>query len=432
MLRKTMTWLLTATLASSLAACGQDKEQGQGNGKDSKDEKVELRMAWWGGQARHDMMNKLMDAFQDKHPNITISREFTAENQFPEKVTTQSAGGNAPDVFQSSSFYLDDFVARKMYKELDPLVASGDINLKDFEQVDVDGGKVNNKLYLVAWGHNLTGVIYNAEMFKKAGVKLPENNWTWDDYAKASADLQKSLGDGVWAMEDEGGVYRVLENFAMQRGKSVFTASGLGIDKQDLTDWYTMWDKLRKAGVTPPASIQKEQGDKPQEQSMLGRGKVAMISKSSNQLKIYQGATKDELNIVGYPWIPNAKKAAPLIMSGIGISANSKHPKEAAMLINWIVNDPDAQKIFKGENGPPPSKKMQEIVKPGLDASGKKEYKYDEDMIPVSKAYPAQPAGSTSVQKLILSENEAIAFGKKSIEQAVNDFFAQANQILKR
>ena len=53
-------------------------------------------------------------------------------------------------------------------------------------------------------------------------------------------------------------------------------------------------------------------------------------------------------------------------------------------------------------------------------------------MLPTSKAYPAQPAGSTSVQNALLSENEAVAFGKKTIEQAVNDFFTQANQILKR
>lgn len=430
MLKKGTILLISSMIA--LTACSQGTNQSQEKEKGQKQEKVELRMAWWGGQARHDMFNKLLDAFEQKNPTITVAREFGTEGQFVEKVTAQAAGSSAPDVFQASSFYLDDFIGRKMYMELDPLIASGDINLKDYEKVDVDAGKKDNKQYLIPWGHIMTGIIYNADIFKKAGVELPKNNWTWDDYEKSLTALQKTLGDSAWATEDEGGSYRVLENFAIQKGKTVFTDKGLGITKQDLIDWYTIWDKLRKAKVIPPAGIQKEQGGKSQEQSMLAKGKVAMISTSSNQLRTYQSSTKDELNIVSYPWTTNAKQEVPMIVSGVGISVNSKHPKEAAKLINWLVNDPEAAKIFKGEHGQPPAKPMREIIKPLIGDAEKKEYKYSDDMQSVIKPYPAQPAGSASVQKLILAENEAIAFGKTSIEQAVNDFFAQANQILTR
>lgn len=87
-----------------------------------------------------------------KNPNIKVSREFTTENQYAEKFTTQAAGGNAPDVLQTSSFFQFDFVKRNMMLELDPLVASGDINVSDFDPVDVDGGKVNGKLYAISSG----------------------------------------------------------------------------------------------------------------------------------------------------------------------------------------------------------------------------------------------------------------------------------------
>ncbi|GCL70808.1 sugar ABC transporter substrate-binding protein [Paenibacillus naphthalenovorans] len=432
--KKVLFPIMTAALVAGLAGCGGEETTGANANADKSDggEKVELRVAWWGGQARHDKMNQLFDLFEQKHPNIKVSREFTTENQYAEKFTTQAAGGNAPDVMQTSSFFQFDFVKRNMMLDLDPLVASGDLNVKDFDPVDVGGGKVNDKLYAISLGHNITGVIYNTVMFKNAGLDMPKNNWTWDDYVATARALQKSLGNDAWATEDEGGVYRVLELYAQQRGKSVFTENGLGIDKKDLTDWFTFWDQMRKEGLTPPAAIQSEQGDKTQEQSMLARGKVAMISKSSNQLKIYQGSTKDELGIVSYPMDPNGEKKVPLIVASLGISANTKYPKEAAMLIDFVVNDPDAAKIFKGEHGPQASKAMQEVIKPLLGKPEEKEYAFVNEMMPSTKPYPTMPGGSTSVQKLLLSNNEAIAFGKKTIPQAVDDFFAQANQILNR
>ncbi|MFD0682248.1 MULTISPECIES: ABC transporter substrate-binding protein [unclassified Paenibacillus] len=429
--------VISMMLALGLTACSaNDTKSGtdanKGTDKAVNGKKVELRVAWWGGQARHDKMNKLFDLFEQKNPNIKVSREFTTENQYAEKFTTQAAGGNAPDVMQTSSFFQFDFVKRNMMFNMDPLVASGDLNVKDFDPIDVGGGKVNDKLYAISLGHNINGVIYNTAMFKKAGLELPKNNWNWDEYVAAAKALQKSLGKEAWASEDEGGVYRVLELFVQQRGKSVFTENGLGMDKKDLTDWFAFWDQMRKDGLTPPPAIQSEQGDKTQEQSMLARGKVAMITKSSNQLKIYQGSAKDELGIVSYPMDPKGDKKIPLIVASLGMYEKTAHPKEAAMLINFVVNDPDAAKIFLGEHGPQASKKMQEVIKPLLGKPEEKEYAFVNEMMPSTKPYPTMPGGSTSVQKLLLSNNEAIAFGKKTIPQAVDEFFAQANQILSR
>lgn len=428
--------LLLIVLLTFVAACGKDdaasNASGAGPSESASADKVEIRVAWWGGQARHDMMNNLFDKFEEKYPNITVAREFGTEAQFVEKVTTQAAGGNAPDVVQSSSFFLSDFVARNIHMDLGPLVDSGDLQVDELLQFDLDGGKVDGNFYMVSLGHNITGIIYNKAMFEKAGVPLPANGWTWDEYVATLEELQKSLGNDAWASEDEGGTYRGLDMFLMQRGKSMFNGNELGFDKQDLADWYAIWDDLRDKGVVPPAAIQAEQGDKPQEQSMLARGKVAMVSKSSNQLKIFQKSMDDELNIVSNPVDPNGKKVFPLIVPGMGISPNSKHPKEAATLINFIVNDADAANIFRGEHGPQASKKMQEVIYSSLDESEKKEYAFVDEIMPLTEPYPAMPGGSTSVQKLVLTENEAIAFKKKSIEKAVDDFFSQAQQILSR
>lgn len=435
MLKKGST-LFILVLILVIAACSQgngNKETNKGSSANKPaDGEVTLRMAWWGGQARNDMINGLLDQFEATHPGIKVTREFGNEAQYVEKVITQSVGSNTPDVFQASSFYLDDFIDRDMYLDLSDYVESGDIDLQDFEAADIEGGQKNGKQYLIAWGHILTGVIYNMDLFKEAGVQFPTNDWTWSDYAQTAKDLRQHLGDNAWATEDEGGSYRGLEVFAVQRGKSLFVENGLGIDKQDMIDWYTLWKDLRDAGVIPPPSVQAEQGGKSQDQSMLAKRKVAMISTSSNQLKTYQGSMKDELNLVSYPWMPDARKETPMIISGIGMSKDTKHPKEAAILINWLINDAEAAKTWMAEHGQPPSKKMQEVIASEIDLSQKKEFAYFDSMLPTIKPYPILLEGSTAVQKLIQTENENIAFGNKTVEKAAEDFITQANKILKR
>lgn len=439
MKKRLLVLFLAMVMMLSLAACGTSatnenggKEPAATQAPTKPAEKIELRVAWWGGQSRNDKFNKMFDAYEAEFPNMKIIREFNGEAQFVEKVTTQAAGKNAPDVFQASSFYLDDFIERQMFREIDDLIASGDIDLSNFEQVDIKAGQKNGKQYLILWGHILTGVIYNADMINEMGVALPQNGWSWDEYVQTLKGIQEKIGPDKWATEDEGGLYRVFECFAQMKGKSLFAGDKIGVSKEDMIEWFNMWVELRKAGVIPPAEIQNELGGKILEQSMLAANKVAMVSTSSNQLVTFQGISEDDLNIVSYPWIDGAVRQTPMIASGMGISANSQHPKEAAHLLNWLVNSENAQAIFLAEHGQPTSKKMQEFFKPIANKAQLEEDAYFKAMLPEMVPYPSQPAGSNSIKTLLLTENEAIAFGQKTVEEAVEDFFRQAEQILQR
>lgn len=431
-MKKGLALLIAASaFTAALSGCSSGSSS-QEEASSSENGTVTIRMAWWGGQARNEKINKLLDAFEASHPTIKVEREFNNETQYVEKVTTQAAGQNAPDVLQASSFYLDDFVARNIFMPMDEYIESGKIDLSNFDDVDIKGGQKDGKQYIASWGHIITGVLYNATMFEEAGVEIPKMGWTWDDYVETCKALQANLPEGTWATEDEGGVYRNVECYAVQKGKSLFNDSEIQLTSDELSAWYNEWAKLRELGVCPEASIQKEQGNKNLEQSMFGRRKVAMFSTSSNQLANFQDLTDDQLGIVNYPWFEGAVKETPMIASGIGISSNSKHPDEAAELINWIINNEEAVKIFCGEHGQPANKKARETIEPLVSEAQKMEYQYVDEMLPEIVPYPVQAAGANSVKTLLTTENEAIAFGQMSVDEAVEDFYQQASQILNR
>ena len=53
---------------------------------------VELRVAWWGSQDRHNRTIKAIELFQKKYPNIKVTYEFAGWGDYWTKMTTQAAG----------------------------------------------------------------------------------------------------------------------------------------------------------------------------------------------------------------------------------------------------------------------------------------------------------------------------------------------------
>jgi multiple sugar transport system substrate-binding protein len=41
----------------------------------SAEDQIELRIAWWGSQSRHERTIKVIEMFMQEHPNITITYE---------------------------------------------------------------------------------------------------------------------------------------------------------------------------------------------------------------------------------------------------------------------------------------------------------------------------------------------------------------------
>ncbi len=63
-------------------------------------QKVDLKVAWWGSQVRHEATIKVIELYQKLHPNVSISYEFAGFDDYWTKVTTMAAGGQLPDVMQ--------------------------------------------------------------------------------------------------------------------------------------------------------------------------------------------------------------------------------------------------------------------------------------------------------------------------------------------
>jgi multiple sugar transport system substrate-binding protein len=437
-------------LVFSLAACGSNSSNtntktnapANKNENASKDnapktdekEPVEIRFTWWGDTKRHEVYNTIADRFEAEYPHITVKREFGGWPEYWEKLATQTAGGNAPDVVSMHQFYVSDYARR------DALLVLNDnqnIDLSQFPQPAVDSGKIGDNLYMIPKGVTMPGWVFNTAQFDKLGVAYPDMNWTWEDFAAKVIELDAAMGSNdTWGAQDMSGgqLQPNFRYFLRQGGKDLFTEDGqLAFAKEDLVEWWNLWDGLRQKGAIPDAATGVEYETAPLEQNMFVTGKTALHQIPANQIYLYQQQFKEgEIRMVRIPSREGGQNGEYIEGAYLSVTKASKHPEEAALFINFFVNSEKALEVFKVEQGSPANKAMGEFVKPLLDPAQSRAVDFIQATLPLASSAPYAPIGVKEVEAAFKDNSSAIAFGQISVEEAAENFMKTAESILKK
>jgi multiple sugar transport system substrate-binding protein len=329
--------------------------------------------------------------------------------------------------------FLHEYGNRDALLNLSQLVKSGQIDLSHFPTGIIDSGKIGNAIYMITLGNSAPGTNYNPVMFKQAGVDLPTNTWTWDDFMQTAIGLSETLGEDVYGSTDHGGWVEALETFVRQRGKTLFDGEALGFDKEDLAAHWRVWEELQSARAIPPPELSAEFGPG-HEDSMLVKRIVAMHFMFGNQHKLYQAHIDDELALAVLPRGISPEAPPGDILGGayISLAANTEYVDEGAAFINWFVNDPEVTKIYNAEHGPPGSTEMQVVVNPQLGPADQRLAQLMRVIGPTASLPSIRPPGGAEVQALFSRLYNEIAFKQMTVEQAVNAFFDEAEVLLSK
>jgi len=412
--------------AGSNAATGSGSGS-TGNNSGGAQEQIELRMTWWGGQARHDRTLQVIELYESRNPHVKILPEYSGFDGYFDKLSTQFAAGNAPDIIQYGG-NLNDYVARGVVLPLDDYVGSV-IDLSKHSQSMIDAATFDGKFYGVTLGTNAFGVLINKTLFEEAGVPLPSRDWTWEDFAEISLQLSQKL-NGTYGTadfkEDGFGI------FLAQRGKVVHNNGVLGYEESDIRDWFQMWQDLRDSGAAASAELQASATQTP-EQSLIVQRKVAMELIAGNQYGAYSDATEDELVLWIAPYNSQTGKNGVSLRPSQFLSGYSetKYPEEVAKFLDFFVNDPEAGAILGNDRGAPVNS---EVLQSLIDNASE----YDQvifsyiDWVGQSSDAPYVPnlPGYNEAYDLFTKTMEAISFGYTSVEDGARDYYSELQKIL--
>ena len=152
-----------------------------------------LRVAWWGGQERHNQTIEALDAYGAAN-DIKMEYEYTSWTSYFENLATQAVGHNLPDMLQMSTTDIINYSTNGQIVDLKPYVESGIIDLSNIEESSLSGGMVNGQLAGFTTGTNTVTVIYNKKIFDQAGVAYPSNDWTWSEYIDTVKKIYEATG----------------------------------------------------------------------------------------------------------------------------------------------------------------------------------------------------------------------------------------------
>lgn len=412
------------------AATGGSASEG---GK-SNDAPVELRMGWW-GSATQEVTLQALKLFEERHPGITIKGEFAGTGYW-DKLSTQIAGSNAPDIIQMDIAQLSEYAKRGALLDLTPY-AGDTIHTADFDKDMIDLGTIDGKLYALSLGANTYSMFYNATVLKELNIPEPQPTWTWDDFVEMNNKIGQ-MKNGFYGTLDQSSVVGAFEVFVRQHGGPLYENGKFAASKEILVKWFEMWENMRQnGGATPPdvtANIPVGGGE--HHRQPLPTGKVAMQMIWSNNLYSYNNMMKD--SVVGIQILPNGKDEVAkggYIKPSQLLSANSKtkHPKETAMVIDFLLNDPDATAILGALRGVPSTSKVRAHIKPLINEHDARTFDYIETARGFTrKMDPPYPVGSSEVSEVFATVNEEVAFGVKKPAEAAEYMINEANKILSK
>jgi multiple sugar transport system substrate-binding protein len=422
--------LLTAAALSLLLlapACGSGGGSGGGSGEAAGP--VTLRFSWWGSDSRQQYTQKIIDQYEAAHPGITVEPDFTGFADYWDRLATATAGGDAPDVMQQDTRYVREYADRGALAQLDQFIPAV-IDTEQLDQEVLTTGKVEDKTFAIPTGVNAFSVVADPEVFAAAGVPLPDDKtWTWDQMVQIAGQVSAKTEGDLWGMQNFGYNETSLEIFARQRGETLFNADGdVGFSRQTVLDWWNHIVAARDSGAEPPASITVEAENAGIDQSLTATHRAGLGFWWTNELPSLAKSSGRDLKLLRWPGeSPSAGMYYKPAMFW-SISTTSKHPKEAAEFVNYLLNSPDAAQLILSDRGLPVNTALRAQIVPKLAAADQKSAAFMADIGPALKTPPPlPPKGAGEVQRILQQLDEQVLFGQISVDQAADDFMSQVD-----
>ncbi len=430
---------LTAAAASAallLTGCGPSDPAPADNTTDPTDnatqeeaEDVTLRLVWWGSDDRAEVTRAAVAAFEDEHPNITVQTEALPWDGYFDKLSTQVAAKDAPDVQQLTGDFVIEYGTRGALLGLDQ-VDVANLDPATTGIVNIDGQQLG-----VPTGIATFAIIANPQIFEDAGVPMPDDEtWTWEEYAAIAQQISDNTPDGIFGSQALGSDSNQIAIWARQNGGDLFTADGkLGTDEATVADFYTFAKSMVDSGAAPSADEAAEQMTLGLEQTGSALNRYAMGFWASNQLPSVEAVSQAGLELLRYP--TTSGEAGDQHMSFVAsqywsAAATTEHPEEAQLLIDFLANSPDAGKLLLVGRGSPANSEVRDALLPLLSPEDAKVVDFIAEVSDEVVAAPLAPPGGASFQENMRRYTAEVFFGRMSPADAAKGLLDETRTAL--
>lgn len=324
----------SAALISINAAVAQDQ--------------VNLRMLIWSANEDHlKLFNDIAAAYKADHPEVSVTYEAVPYGEFPTTLTTQIAGGNAPDLTWLTETGAFDFLAAgAMYPLTETFRNTEGYALEDFAQASLDSWSQAGELYFYPFSTSPFAVFVNNDLVREAGQKTPgelvsEGNWDWQRVVEIGAAVKANTGK-------HGLVFRDFEYTSWTRLAPLYTGWDVKLWSEDgKTCTMTSPEMVDAMTFLHDAIFTQQAMPGPGVSVDFFAGDAAMtITQISRANLLPTGDDAFEWDLVGLPAGPIGEYGY-VGAAGIGVLKSSPHAQTAADFLAFFSNQENVTKLAR-------------------------------------------------------------------------------------
>jgi len=170
---------------------------------------VTLQVTVWLGDAEFQAMEELAARYKESHPNVTVEYINIVDGGpwGRDKLQQMIAGGMPPDLMMLNTGQFEAFGSRDALANLDERIAAESYDMSVYWPAAVEGCKIDGAVYGLPKDISDHVIYLNTDLFEAAGIELPTNEWTWDEFREIAtqltdADNQRwgiSINNAAWS-----------------------------------------------------------------------------------------------------------------------------------------------------------------------------------------------------------------------------------------
>ena len=321
-------------LLGTLTACGGDDAGDDGP--------ITLRMTTWSANPAHvQLFDQIAADYKQSHPDVTVTFDALPFENYTTTVTTQIAGGNAPDLAWILEGSAPDFVSSGALVPLgDAVEDAGDLLPSATALWQSEG-----TLMAYPFSTSPFGVFVNTDLVKKAGQTLPTGKeWTWDNaVAMASATAAATGKQGLVIRDFDYKDWTYLATVFGGWGARAWSADGktCGFAEPPMIDAMTFLHKSIFTGkALPPPGVAAD----------FFAGESAMTIAQISRASLLPDA-KFGWTLVPLPAGPSGEYAV-IGQGAVGVLKKSRHAEAAAEFLKHFTSPATSAKL--AQFFPPP------------------------------------------------------------------------------
>lgn len=301
----------------------------------------EVNLTYWGLWEEKEVIQPLIEQYQNKNPNIKIEYIKRDPQDYRNKLIVRSQQGQGPDIYRFHNTWIPEI--KEVLSYIPNNVLSNNEFEKIFYPVFESDLKIENHYYGIPLMIDGLVLLYNENLFKSAGINKPPS--TWEDVINNISKLTVRDKEGKLATAGIAiGTASNIEHFSDILGLFIIQNGG-DLKNLDSVEAEGALESYRKF-AEPPDNYWDE--SMPNAIAAFTQEKVAMILVPSWQILSIK-SINPELVFKAVP-VPSLPGSEPISVSSYwveGVSRFSNYQEDAWKFLKFLSEKENMAKIYE-------------------------------------------------------------------------------------